>query len=97
MINDELTVSTIANRQGMTSILAVILVIIHLLKPILKFGRVFDESYPYMKFGGNQVKMTTLESSQKRIGGQTEGQTENNRVLPTFVPALINHLPAMSA
>ena len=67
----------------MTSILAVILVIIHLLKPNLKFGRVFDESYPYMKFGANQVKndnvrITTKEDRRTDRGTNRKQQSTAN-------------------
>ena len=46
--------NTSENPQ-VAAILVAILVIIHLTKPIFKFGQSFDKSSAYMQFGRNRV------------------------------------------
>ena len=67
-------------------------------QPIFELERVFDGSYPYMKFGRNQIKNDYVRVT-KTADGQTDGwtdrQTKNNRAPPTFVGLVLNSYPSI--
>ena len=77
VINDQVRVSTSANRQA-AAILSAILVIVRQTKSIFELGWEFDGSDLFMKLWRNQVKKWLSQSVHKR--GQPDGWTSWKKI-----------------